>query len=136
MDTKNLQLPGNHRVKGIRESYFQNGLTPRCLGNSGRSSHNALTYKQINNIIKFIQNCAEQNAILLPGCIPAQKRDDLKLLPSSDNKKVRRTIQYYLYTAVIHRKYGSTTKIVIRDRGLVAIMKLTNKPDGEKEKVT
>ena len=26
---------------------------------------------------------------LLPSCIPNQKRDDIKLLPSSDSKKVR-----------------------------------------------
>ena len=82
---------GNHRVKAIRQSYLQNGLTPHCHGNSGRSSHNALTYKQIECIVKFIQNYAEQHAVLLPGRIPGQKRDDLKLLPSSDSKKVHRT---------------------------------------------
>ena len=38
----------------------------------------------IINIMKF----AEQNAILLPGCIPTFKRDDIKVLPSSDSKKV------------------------------------------------
>ena len=111
---------GNHRVKAIRQSYLQNGLTPRCHGNSGRSSHNALTYKQIEYIIKFIQNYAEQHAVLLPGRIPGQKRDNLKLLPSSDNKKVHRTTYLkLLYAAVTHRKYGSITNIVARHRGLV-----------------
>ena len=82
---------GNHRVKAIKKSYLQNGLTPRIHGNAGRMPHNALTYTQINNIVKFIINYAEQHAILLPGRIPSHKRDDLKLLPSSDSKKVAYT---------------------------------------------
>lgn len=82
---------GNHRVKAVKQSYLQNGLSPRSHGNAGRSSHNALSYTQINNIVKFIQNYAEQHAILLPGRIPGYKRDDLKLLPSSDSKKVTTT---------------------------------------------
>ena len=79
---------GNSRVKAIRKSYLHDGLTPRIHGNAGRYPHNALTYIQISNMIKFIQNYAEQHAILLPGRIPSHKRDDLKLLPSSDSKKV------------------------------------------------
>ena len=79
---------GNHRVKAVKQNYLQNGLLVRTHGNTRRSPHNALTYSQRLNIVKFIQNYAEQNAILLPGRIPAFKRDDLKLLPSSDSKKV------------------------------------------------
>ena len=79
---------GNHRVKAVKQSYLQNGLTVRIHGNTGRTPHNALSFQQISNIVKFIQNYAEQHAILLPGRIPAYKRDDLKLLPSSDSKKV------------------------------------------------
>ena len=79
---------GNHRVKAVKHSYLVNGLSVRTHGNTRKSPHNALSYVQINNIIKFIQNYAEQNAILLPGRIPGFKRDDMKLLPSSDSKKV------------------------------------------------
>ena len=79
---------GNHRVKNIRKSYIQDGLAVRTHGNAKRSPHNALTYTQITNLVKFIQNYAEQNAILLPGRVPGFKRDDLKLLPCSDSKKV------------------------------------------------
>ena len=111
---------GNHRM-AIRQSYLQNGLTPCCHGNP-RSSHNALTYTQIDYIIKFIQNYAKQHAVLLPCRIPGQKSDNLKLLPSTDKKKVHRTTylnsSYYLYAAVTHRKYGSIIKIVARHREL------------------
>ena len=80
---------GTHRVKHVRKSYLENGLAPRTHGNSNRVPHNALSYTDLCNLVKFIQNYAEQHAILLPGRIPTYKRDDYKLLPSSDSKKVR-----------------------------------------------
>ena len=40
------------------------------------------------NVTRFLQNYAEKNAILLPGRIPGYKRDDIKILPSSQSKKV------------------------------------------------
>ena len=48
----------------------------------------ALSFKKILGILQFIQNYAEQHAILLPGHIPQFKRDDVKVLPSSDTRKV------------------------------------------------
>ena len=75
-------------MKAVKQSYLQNGLSVRTHGNTRKLPHNALSYTQTNNIVKFIQNYAEQNAILLPGRIPAFKRDDFKFLPSSDSKKV------------------------------------------------
>ena len=89
---------GSHRVKNIRRSYIQNGLVVRTHGNAKRLPHNALTYTQITNLVKFIQNYAEQNAILLPGRVPGFKRDDLKLLPCSDNKKVTNKLKIITYT--------------------------------------
>ena len=83
---------GSHRVKAVKQRYLKNGLSPRSHGNAGRSPHNALSYTQINNVEKFIQNYAEQDAILFPGRIPGYKWDDLKLLPSSDSKKVTKYI--------------------------------------------
>ena len=50
-----------------------------------------LSWDIVMNIGKFMCNYAEQNAILLPGSIPTHKRDDIKLLPSSDSKKVHNT---------------------------------------------
>lgn len=77
-----------HRLKGIKDSFLTNGLVTRTHGNTKKMPHNALTFDMIVNILKFIQNYAEQNALLLPGRIPAFKRDDIKVLPSSDTKKV------------------------------------------------
>ena len=80
---------GTHQVKHVRKSYLENELTPCTYGNTNRVQHNALSYTDPCNLVKFIQNYVEQYAILLPGCIPTDKRDDYKLLPSSDSKKVR-----------------------------------------------
>ena len=45
------------------------------------------SYEDILRLVKFLQNYAETNAILLLGQIPSYIRDNLKLLPSSTTKK-------------------------------------------------
>ena len=62
---------GNHWVMAVKQNYLQNGLLVCTHGNTRRIPHNALSFQQISNIVTFIQNYAEQHAILLPGCIPA-----------------------------------------------------------------
>lgn len=79
---------GKHRLKAIKAHFLENGLTLRIHGNTGRLPHNATSYASIRYIVQFIINFAEQHAILLPGRIPAYKKDDFKLLPSSITKKV------------------------------------------------
>ena len=77
-----------HKIDGIRKHYLEESLTPRVHKNSKLRPHNALSFKDITGIVNFLQNYSEQHAILLPGRIPAYKRDDMKLLPSSNSKKV------------------------------------------------
>ena len=50
--------------------------------------HNAVTFDDITSIVNFVQNYAEQHTVLLPGRVPQYKRDDIKLLPCSETKKV------------------------------------------------
>lgn len=50
-----------------------------------RRPHNALTFEQRLDVVRFISNFAEQHAVL-PGRIPGYARDDLKLLPTSCTK--------------------------------------------------
>ena len=76
------------RFKGIKASYLANGVTTRVHGNTNRLPHNALTFVEIKNVVRFINSYADIHAILLPGRIPGFKRDDLQLLPSSTTKKV------------------------------------------------
>ena len=78
-----------HRIQSIKEHVLENGLVTRTHGNTRRLPHHALTLDETMNVLKFITNHAEQNAILLPGRIPQFKRDDIKVLPCSDSKKVK-----------------------------------------------
>ena len=78
-----------HRIQSIKEHVLENGLVTRTHGNIRRLPHHALTLDETMNVLKFITNYVEQNAILLPGHIPQFKRDDIKVLPCSDSKKVK-----------------------------------------------
>lgn len=79
---------GKDRLRLVKEHYLSNGLETRVHGNRKRLPHNYVSIEVINNVVKFLQNYAEENAILLPGRIPGYKRDDIKLLPSSCSKAV------------------------------------------------
>ena len=61
-------------------------------GNHKRLPHNAMSFEETKYVVRFLQNYAEANAILLPGRIPGYKRDDLQLLPSHTTKKVNKTV--------------------------------------------
>ena len=91
--------------------------------NSKLRPHNALSFEDITEIVNFLQNYSEQHAILLPGRIPAYKRDDMKLLPSSNSKKVMyvhyysqnslRTLEHLDYIPkVLYRGYPATPHAV------------------------
>ena len=81
---------GKHRVPAIKKNFFEHGLETRVHGSTRIKPHNTLSWVIVINIVKFTCNYAEQNAILLPGRIPSHKRDDIKLLPSSNSKKVQK----------------------------------------------
>ena len=51
-------------------------------------THNAFTFVEVQNVVRFLKNYAETHAILLPGCIPGYKRDDIQLLPTCTTNKV------------------------------------------------
>lgn len=74
------------RLAALVQHYLQNGVTPTMHGNKGKLPKHALDVNDIERVVTFIHNYAEENAVLLPGRIPGYKRDDLKLLPSSVSK--------------------------------------------------
>ena len=75
------------RIMALKESYLSKGLETRIQGNTKQPPHNQMTHWSICNVVKFLQNYAEQNAILLLSCLPNYKKDDITLLPSSCSKK-------------------------------------------------
>ena len=74
---------GTKMFKALRSHCKENGLVPRIHGNTKRLPPNALTFGDVQRVVGYIQNYAEDHAILLPGRIPGYKRTDLQLLPSS-----------------------------------------------------
>ena len=83
-----MYYAGKDRFMALKASYLATGLTTRIHGNVRRTPKHALKLYEVKNLVTFLNNFAEKNAILLPGRIPGYKRDDLQLLPSNTTKKV------------------------------------------------
>ncbi len=54
---------------------------------SGRITGHTLVLEDVRNIITFVMQYAEANAIILHGRVPGYKRDDIQILPSTTTKK-------------------------------------------------
>ena len=73
------------KFNAIKSSWLENGLRPRQLKHV--TPHNATSLTDIQLVVRFILQYAEDHAILLPGRVPGYKRDDIQLLPSSVTKR-------------------------------------------------
>ena len=69
-----------------KASYLATGLTLRVHDDAKRLPKHTLKLDEVKNLVTFLHNYAEKNAIL-PGRIPGYKWDDLQLLPSITTKK-------------------------------------------------
>ena len=78
---------GNFRFYSLVKYFRKNGLTLRTHRNSKRLPSSSLSAETVEQVIKFINNAAEEQALLLPGHVPGFKRIDVKLLPSDLTKK-------------------------------------------------
>ena len=78
---------GKRKFELIKAHYLSSGLMSRVHGNTGRTPSHALRMEDVNNIITFVSQYTEANAILLPGRIPGYKRSDIQILPSSTTKR-------------------------------------------------
>ncbi len=87
---------GEFRLKAVKASYRTCGLATRRHGLIGRTPANALVLEDVQQVVRFIRQYSESNAILLPGRIPGYKRDDIQILPSSTTKRA----VWLLYTEV------------------------------------
>ena len=73
-------------IKNIRRSCRADGFIPRVHGNTRQLPPNALTLDETTQVVSFIQQYAEDNAIMLRGRIPGYKRTNLQLLPCHTTK--------------------------------------------------
>ena len=76
----------NNRFYSLVRHYRKNGLTLRVHGNAKRLPSSVSSAETVEQVVKFIKNTAEEQALLLPGRVPGFKRIDLKLLPSNLTK--------------------------------------------------
>lgn len=75
------------KLTGLIKWYRQHGLLPKKCRSGGRLyNKHALSFEDVTQVVHFITNYAEANALTLPGRVPGFKRSDIKLLPSSDTK--------------------------------------------------
>jgi len=97
------------RLMALMNHYQSNGVTPRVHGNKGKQPSHALTPADCQRVVDFIFNYAEEHAVLLPGRIPGYKRDDMKLLPSSELKaSIYRTYQQATTTSGVRSVAAKT----------------------------
>ena len=80
-----MHTMSHKRFEAIKHSWSENGLCSRVR--SKVLPHNTTKLSDIEKVVKYILQYAEEHAILLPGQIPGYKRDDLQLLPSSTTKR-------------------------------------------------
>ena len=73
-----------HRIL-LARAWLENGLCSRQRKHT--TPQNASNLSDIQLVIRFILQYAEDHAILLPGRVQGYKRDDMLLLPSSVKKK-------------------------------------------------
>ena len=87
-----LHAVSKDQLQTLKLHYIGAGLKAHIHGNTKRAPKHNLPYSTKKHVAKFLENYAEENALLLPGRIPGYKRDDIKLLPSSQSKWV--CVQY------------------------------------------
>ncbi len=73
-----------------RLKYSVRGCILNCRqhGNAHRIPVHAFKADDVQKVVEFITNYAEDNAILLPGRIPGYKKTDIQLIPSSTTKNL------------------------------------------------
>ena len=75
-----------NRFYSLVKHYHKNGLSLRVHGNKNRLLRSTSSAETVEQVVKFILNTAEEQALLLPGRVPGFKRIDVKLLPSNLTK--------------------------------------------------
>ena len=77
---------GNTRYRNLCKHYDAHGFTPRRHGTTERCAANALSLNDEQNVINFITNFADYNAMPLPGRMPKMKDYTVMMLPSDVTK--------------------------------------------------
>lgn len=74
------------RYKNLCKHFDTQGFTPRRHGKTGKCAANAFSLSDERNVINFITNFADYNAMPLPGRMPKMKDYTVMMLPSDVTK--------------------------------------------------
>ena len=101
-----LFIPYLHHIshkwlRTLLDYYKTKGLTPRVHGNTRRLPPNTTPYNTIKEVVRFILNLPQKQALILPGRIPGYHRCDVWLLPSSTTKLGIWSKYYHVWMVVI-----------------------------------
>ena len=69
---------GKRKFELIKAHFTSSGLTPCMHGNTGPAPANTLIMEEVRNVVVFVTQHAEANAILLPGRILGYKGSDIQ----------------------------------------------------------
>ena len=79
---------GRKRLRLLRHRVATSGIQPVLHGNTGRVPYTKVqTFSDVKRVVTFIQNYAENNALILPGRVAGHRNSSLQLLPSWETKK-------------------------------------------------
>ncbi|ELT96306.1 hypothetical protein CAPTEDRAFT_192114 [Capitella teleta] len=82
-----LHMVSNDRLGALQKHYRKNGIAPKEKKNGGRAiNKQAFDLPTIEHVSGFLQNYADQHALVLPGRVPGYWRDDARLLPAAHTK--------------------------------------------------
>jgi len=89
---------GEKRLKNVKKQFLKEGIVPKQHSNVAKPcAMRSVEYEKRKQACSFIQNFAQNNALVMPGRMTNYKNPDLKLLPSSMTKKY----VFDLYVAAI-----------------------------------
>src|SRR6218665_3225641 len=83
---KFLHAVSQNRLTALLKWYREHGLVPKEKRSGGRNSDRPFSFHDIQRTMSFITIYAEDHALDLPGRVPGFKREDVKLMPSSETK--------------------------------------------------
>jgi len=73
-----LMEVSKEKLHNLKQWYLHHGLVPR--------KKTALKLEDIQMVVQFILNFADQQSLILPGRVPGFKRNDVRILPSCKTK--------------------------------------------------
>ena len=79
---------GRKRLRLLRKRVSDHGIQPVKHGNTGRvPTAKVMSFDDVCHAVKFSQNYAENNALVLPGRVASHHDSTLQLLPRWKTKK-------------------------------------------------